>query len=173
MGWTTIPGIDKRALIRERTERQESESTIHECLAHSIRGTILWTVWEVTTKATGERHRFIGCDILYRDKEYDGWGYKDLCESMGPYYYTCPLKYLDLVPEVADASWREEVRAHHEKARRRRALIRGLKIGDTIRLREGCSPQALTVTSLKPLLGSSDGMLYRVMPRHIASPEEG
>jgi len=27
-----------------------------------------------------------------------GWGYKDLEASSGPFFYSCPSKYLDFVP---------------------------------------------------------------------------
>ena len=37
-------------------------------------------------------------------------------ESMHPYYYTCPLSYLDLAPEQS-ADWRAGVRAYHARRR--------------------------------------------------------
>jgi len=40
--------------------------------------------------------RWIGCDLLRSHKDF-GWGDKDLDESIGPYFSSCPLKYLDLV----------------------------------------------------------------------------
>ena len=53
------------------------------------------------------------------------WGYKDLDEAMFPYYFSCPLKYLDMVPiEIygGHPEWRERVRAYHahQKELRRR-----------------------------------------------------
>ena len=44
------------------------------------------------------------------------WGYKPLDESMHPYYYSCPLSYLDLAPEQS-AEWRAGVRAYHARRR--------------------------------------------------------
>ena len=35
---------------------------------------------------------------------------------MHPYYYTCPLSYLDLAPEQS-ADWRAGVRAYHARRR--------------------------------------------------------
>ena len=90
------------------------------CLAHCFRGGrfsgVLWAVWERTFSG-GERatERWITCDLLRYQKDY-GWGYKDMEESMHPYYYCCPLKYLEMVPidqYGGHAEWREGVRKHH------------------------------------------------------------
>jgi hypothetical protein len=58
-------------------------------------------------------------------KQYEGWGYKDLDESMGPYYFSCPLKYLDMVPidrYGGNAEWRAGVVAYHERQREKQKL---------------------------------------------------
>jgi hypothetical protein len=57
-----------------------------------------------------ERDTFIGCYLLA-----DGIGesgYKPMDESMGPFHFSCPLAYLDMVPET-NREWREHVRAYH------------------------------------------------------------
>jgi hypothetical protein len=43
------------------------------------------------------------------------WGYKDMDESMHPYYYDCPIGLLDLTPQAIESDWRKAVRAHHAK----------------------------------------------------------
>ena len=48
--------------------------------------------------------------------------HKPMCESMGPFYYSCPLGYLELVP-VADEQWRECVRSYHAKRRKKREVV--------------------------------------------------
>ncbi len=58
----------------------------------------------------GESLNFIRCDLLESSSE--GWGYKALEESSHPYYYDCPLHYLDLAPEQS-ADWRSGVRQFH------------------------------------------------------------
>jgi hypothetical protein len=78
-------------------------------------------------------------------------------ESMGPCYYSCPLKYLDLVPEPDNRyakEWRIKVRAYHA---RRKALV----IGATVKL-ERCTIPELTIVSLRPLLGMYAGIRYRI-----------
>ncbi|MCS7637428.1 hypothetical protein N0390_33235, partial [Pseudomonas aeruginosa] len=101
---------------------QETERASVKVIAHALRGNVLWSVTEVTAKVEGvHRHlapgqslRYIRCDLLERSG--GRWGYKPLDESMHPYYYTCPLSYLDLAPEQS-TDWRAGVRAYHARRR--------------------------------------------------------
>jgi len=123
MGWY-FSRQTRDQLISELIEPQESERARSEVLAHTLRSNVLWWVVRVTAKqagvldlAVGESTTFIRCDLL---KGSGGeWGYKPMDESMHPYYYSCPLRYLEMAP-VRSAEWREEVRAHHEQRRAKR-----------------------------------------------------
>lgn len=117
MGWY-FSRQSRSELIAELTAPQETERASATVIAHALRGNVLWSVVEVTAKtegvhrdlAPGQSLRYIRCDLLERS---DGqWGYKPLDESMHPYYYSCPLSYLDMAP-VQSPEWRERVRAHH------------------------------------------------------------
>jgi hypothetical protein len=134
MGWLFKSGSTRRDLIEERTqswERQSGDMLVKStCLAHCYRGNVfsgvLWSVWERTfTKDDAEvqpTERWIQCDLLQYQRDY-GWGYKDMEESMGPYYYSCPMKYLDMVPidtYGGNPEWRVEVMQHHERRRDKR-----------------------------------------------------
>ena len=141
MGWLFTCGSTRRGLIAERTEgweRSNDDGLLirSTCFAHCYRGGafsgVLWSVWERTFEKealpTEPPQRWIQCDLLYFNKRHDGWGYKDMEESMHPYYYSCPQKYLDLVPlDVfgGNAEWWEQVIEHHrlaaEKRKQRRA----------------------------------------------------
>ena len=138
MGWLYPYGSTRRTLIQERTEgweRTNSDGVIitSTCLAHCYRGNtfsgVLWAVWERTFTQDGAetspKQRWIGCDLLRY--QVDGWGYKDMDESMGPFYYSCPLKYLRMVPlDVygGNAEWREQVIAHHQRAQEKRQAMK-------------------------------------------------
>jgi hypothetical protein len=77
--------------------------------AHCTVDNILWTVEQ------GDKDKLIGCYLLgetSKPPEHCRWGYKGMCELMHPYYYTCPLSYLDMTP-VANEKWRERVRKYH------------------------------------------------------------
>lgn len=133
MGWLFKSGSNRQGLIEERTKGWEhvtadNMTVTSKCLAHCYRGNVfsgvLWTVWERTFEKDGEQvqptERRIGCDLLQYSKADEGWGYKDMEESMHPYYYSCPLRYLDMVPEVASEEWRRGVREHHARRKAQR-----------------------------------------------------
>jgi hypothetical protein len=133
MGWSFPTSPTRRStaiadLVKPWSGGRDEKTGITShtaCLAHCYRGGayrgILWAVFEVARKndelVVVETMRFIACFILQYAKEYDSWGYKDMEESMGPYYYSCPLKYFDMVPETNEGvqpKWREAVRQHHQ-----------------------------------------------------------
>jgi hypothetical protein len=157
MGWLFTSGQTRSELIHRRTKSWANEEAGLEakCLEHCTVGNVLWTVWEHRHR-DGAVQRYIGCDLMAPQRGY-GWGYKDMEESMGPCYYSCPLKYLDQVPEPDSRyakEWRGKVRAYHAK---RKALV----IGATVKL-ERCSIPELTIVSLRPLLGMYAGIRYRI-----------
>jgi hypothetical protein len=157
MGWLYTSGITRSELIARRTKPWENQGLSARCLEHTCVGNVLWTVWEHTKD--GKAERFIGCDLL-AGHNGSGWGYKDMEESMGPCYYSCPLKYLDLVPEPDSPyakEWRTKVREYHA----RRARARALKVGETVAL-VGCRIPEVTITSIRPLRGTYGGRLYRI-----------
>ena len=140
MGWLFTPGSNRQSLIKDRTsewQRTNDDGTTIKttCLAHCFRGNcfsgVLWSVFERTfvrdDLITQPSQRWIQCDLLQYSRSDDGWGYRDMEESMHPYYYSCPNKYLELVPIETyggNAAWRDCVRQHHqaslEKRRSRR-----------------------------------------------------
>lgn len=132
MGTTYQRGARKADIIARRTRAYRGTTTegigvSGNCLAHAWRpergapGGVLWTVWEHTYDDGRPAKRFIGCDVLSCETGF-GWGFKDEEESMHPYYYSCPLGYLDMVPAECEP-WRAGVRAM--AAQRRAAPRRG------------------------------------------------
>ena len=143
MGWLFKAGYSRKQLIAERIEGWEHTTdtgvlVINKCLAHCYRGGVfsgvLWSVWERNSFDKDDQlaqptERWIACDLLSYQRHY-GWGYKDICESMGPCQCSCPLSYLDIVPVDrygGNEKWREGVRSYHakqtEKRRARRAAL--------------------------------------------------
>lgn len=116
MGWYFTCGASRKDIISERTENCKSARASSTCIAHCTRGNVLWAVWEQYRSDTGHIERFITCDLLQRDGNY-GWGYKPMDESMHPYYYTCPEKYLNMGTRVFCQDWREGVRKYHNYRR--------------------------------------------------------
>jgi hypothetical protein len=121
MGWFYTYGASRQDIIRELTEDHRDTTGFHTLAKFSNGFTQLYAVHEYRT-AQGETKRFIGVYLLQRSSE--GWGYKPMEEEMHPYFYGCPLKYLDMAP-VACAEWREKVKAywkHRAEKRQRRAV---------------------------------------------------
>lgn len=142
MGWFYNNGGSRKDLVEELVESRERTTdqgvvVTTTCLAHCYRGGVfsgsLWAVWERTFLKDGEQveqtHRWITCDLVqcYRGD----WGYKPLDESMHPYYFSCPLGYLEKVPldqYGGNAEWREGVQRYHarqaEKRQAKRMAVR-------------------------------------------------
>ncbi|HBO3772371.1 hypothetical protein [Pseudomonas aeruginosa] len=121
MGWL-FSSRTRSELIQDLIRPEDTARASVRVLVHTLRGKVLWSVTEVTAKtegvhpdlAPGESMRYIRCDLLQRSG--GEWGYKAIDESMAPYYYSCPLRYLDMAKELSPA-WREKVRAHHARRR--------------------------------------------------------
>ena len=78
----------------------------------TLKGTELWTIMQDAAGA-----RFIVLFLLA--KERGSYGYKVMDESMGPYYYKCPVSFLDRVP-ATNHEWRAKVYAYADLKRRDR-----------------------------------------------------
>lgn len=146
-GWYTRKDVI-RHLIKDDEPRLKT-------LAHCVRGNILWTVqkWDNTADP------FIGCYILLGPVKGDGndpyaCGYKGMDESVHPYYYNCPVRYLDMAPEVCP-EWRAIVRKHAA------ARATKLKVGLIAELKT-CTIPAVEITSVKPLRGRANWTTYRL-----------
>lgn len=124
------------------TYRQSKEQFVSELLSKfspgeliksSVRGNRLWVLVNHPTNRTP----IIGLFLMYCE---DGcWGYKDMSEVDGPFFYDCPLGFLNEAPEPdgfnmnhgdSGKTWREFVRSYHNGVRNRRHL----KVGDMVTL---------------------------------------
>lgn len=156
MGWYYTSNATRKDIIRELTQDANLKT-----LAHTVRGNVLWTVQE-----TNNGNKFIACYLLSSPRLKGEAGYKPMDESMGPYYYSCPLPYLDMAPEC-NAEWRADVRKWHKRRSQK------LAVGQTITLVPTCNPNKLLVTSLKPLRGKDGfGRTWSIPRRMLADTEE-
>lgn len=115
MGWYYTSGATKAQIIEELTASRSDGIRRWETLHRTVRGNVLWTVEEITGGISPKR--LIGCYLLASNK--GDWGYKPMEEAVGPCYYSCPLKYLDMVP-IANNNWRLRVYAYHEDLKAKR-----------------------------------------------------
>lgn len=130
MGWSFGYGDTKQDVIRQWTEEQGwGEGKVVLAIRHCVRGNVLYTVHEIREKETGKAvTRFIAVILLGTDG-HGNWGYKDMTESMGPCYHSCPLAYLDMVPCPGGyaTEWREAVRAYWA-GKKTPKLVDGMKM---------------------------------------------
>lgn len=127
MGWDYVKGWTKADLVANliKPENFSAGSNAHsswimqinrKTLAHCClpqRGCssdpshVLWQVIrDRVTNPAGEvtEEKYILCTLL--QPGYGGYGYKSIMEKEGPYYWDCPVEYLDMVP-VANQEWRD------------------------------------------------------------------
>ncbi len=147
MGWSFTKNQSKRDLIQRLT----SDATDHPMLASSTIGNHLWTVRRHPTLGL-----YIRLDLLSKEKGY-GWGYKAMSEAMYPYYYTCPLRYLEIVP-VANQEWRNAVINYHKRKKQT------FTVGQRVKLYE----REYTITAVLPdKKGYSLDNIYRMPMRMV------
>jgi hypothetical protein len=167
MGWLFTPSYnqksDRKAFIADTIRTQDASNKdgkigTFTCLKHCLRGNVLWAVWEISyIDPKKESITFIACYLIQFGGERNGWGYKDMEEASGPFYYSCPSSYLDMAP-VKNEEWREKVRAYH-------GATKNLKVGDTFKLVGG---RDCHLVSKRPMIGIVDGTRYRIPRRMIA-----
>jgi hypothetical protein len=149
MGWSFRYNQTKESLIKELTENQtgsypENKMMSWICLDYSIKGNCLWSVWERINSDTNKSNKYIRLDLLRYSKEDGGYGYKDMCESMGPFYYSCPLKFFSMAP-VANQEWRNEVMKKHAETKAKKSCALKVNIGDIVELVPECKVKALKI----------------------------
>lgn len=112
MGWDGCDDWKKKSdVVKSRLNDYAVDSTF-EVLASKSTKSGLWIV--VRNRQTGLKGIFF--DLIQKERGH--WYVKSMDESMGPYYYDCPAKFLDLVPPRASEAfmfnldWRSRVQAN-------------------------------------------------------------
>ena len=86
------------------------------CLGKTYKGAsfagVLYGAFLIECEEDGEwveKDRYILVAMIRCQKSLpQPWGYKDMDESVHPFYYGCPLKYFALVPKVTNQKWRDQ-----------------------------------------------------------------
>ncbi len=121
MGWLFPYGATRRSLIAELIEPATWTNAANvvvdrQTIAHCTRGNVLWCVVQISLDGR-EEQCFIVCNLLKRDNTSGDWGYKDMDEGCGPFYYTVPPKYLKLAYSGINEEWRASVDAYQQRRR--------------------------------------------------------
>lgn len=164
MGWLfhSNPDIGKKELVAE-LRRPHRFSKGCAVLKSSVVGNNHWYLLRAPDGTVT-----IGLDLLQSGGIGEGWGYKAMDESCGPFYHDCPLSYLDQVtaPVGYAAEWRSRVREHHAAKKARPKLKAGVVVtygGYDYRLDAPAGPRkGWNVTRV------ADGIAFRMKARQLA-----
>ena len=144
MGWTVELEFRTRKqfiahLVAPWTSKEWQESggtkgVSSVCLKHVYRGAphkgVLYSLHE-NTYADGRKVKFAVVWLIQLFRP-DGWGYKDMEASMGPYYHAFPLSWLEGIDESGYAKeWIERVKKYWEdrkQAQRERRVLRARRM---------------------------------------------
>ena len=138
MGWTETYYYSKLTQKERRQELDKLFTWENASSAYSIeRSAIVGNTYYAAVRQENKETQAIdvwGVVCLMSERK-DGcgywYGYKDMSEDMGPYYYDCPVAILDLLTPTdnEDANeWRDKCREYAKKPK-----LSKLKEGDIIR----------------------------------------
>jgi hypothetical protein len=163
MGWL-FGWSSRKDLVDHVTKPWENDQSKIEVIAKKFSGNNMWCVFERTAKlAPTDKERFIVVFLIRGGRGNDcfRWGYKDESEEMGPCEVSCPLKFLDMVPDPGGyaTEWRKRVREYHAKRNQK------LAVGQIIKLSNG---KDYRIIQVRPLRGVEleSGNYYR-LPRRM------
>jgi hypothetical protein len=116
--------MNPKSIAAEFTAGWEGMACVAACLTAEDGQLVLWAVMECTKpygKLEGPRyrpagHRWILCVLI--DCYRGDWGYKDMDETVGPNYYSCPVEFLDMAPQPETdwaRDWRLKVLANTQR----------------------------------------------------------
>lgn len=138
MGWTETYYYTKLSHKERRQELDklftwESESKTYKVLRSSIVSNTYYAAVEMIEKESGSRDVWgTVCLMSERKEGYGYWyGYKYMSEDMGPYYYDCPIKILDLLTPTDNEQANEWRKRCYEKAKKPK--LSSMKEGDRIK----------------------------------------
>jgi len=114
MGWTSMKGLDEGSALSMALAEYESHSRLdwhyREANDEDRQGE-LYLLLENRAGRT-----LIGITLI--SNEGGDWGWKHMDESMMPFYFKCPLDFLDRADEPVNesaAKWRQGVVEYHKE----------------------------------------------------------
>jgi hypothetical protein len=185
MGWTFDPSMTRlREVLVDRTAQctiknmQSVAIGQTQCLKkkyvlYTPRTGTLWTVLEQSWFNGDPPKRWIGCDLIEWGGKKRGWGWKSMTEEVGPTDLTCPLVYLEMVPDPGGlaTAWRSSVQAYANATKTGKRLVSCLKPGDRVYLKTPYIGDELVFVGMRGTKAlaqrASTGTMYVVKPRTI------
>jgi len=113
MGWDFGSYESKQEFIDSLTQSYENEDAFYTCMEHKSYSGIMWSVWQRLDKSLASVQRNL---VRPHKRQCSSLRAQGNERKHGPFYYSCPLEYLDLVPDPESKyskGWRDEVRKFH------------------------------------------------------------
>ena len=130
MGWLYPYETTTRESLITYLRRPERFGDNLELVRSTVKGNRHWYLMRI--KDTGLH--VIGLDLMQGTRGEASWGYKDMDESVGPFYYDVPITYLDAPADEtvgSTAAWRARVRHHHAEQKNKKPEAGGIvRFGD-------------------------------------------
>jgi hypothetical protein len=120
--------IGRKAHIESLTN-QRHFSPGYTPITHRVVGN---HIWQLVQRPDGTK--FITLDLIAKERG-GAWGYKNMDEDSGPYYFDCPLTLLDKAdpPATPNATaWRAKVWEYADRLKRLKREMQTLKPGSVI-----------------------------------------
>ena len=125
-------------ITREFTH--DSGTSASMVIAAAAVGSTIYAAIRNHDRASGKSYVFCAV-ILFKNNERDGFGYKDMDESMGPCEVDCPDRIMRLLSPIEElpnpgyaAQWRASVAVAKARKAEARLKISKLAIGDKVKL---------------------------------------
>lgn len=125
MGWFYPYETTTRESLVTYLRRPERFGDKVELLRSTVRGNRHWYLMRI--RETGLH--FIGLDLMQGTRGQSSWGYKDMDESVAPFYYDVPITYLDAPADETvghTAEWRARVRRYHAEQKTKKPEAGGI-----------------------------------------------
>ncbi len=161
--------------LATRIKKQGFTTKVLECAATFTEAYLAIEVGD----ASGPKEVFaVVCLLSYRPKDYFNFGYKDMSEDMGPYYYNCPehiLKLLTPTENKLALEWREKcwerIRAKKARPKLREGMI--IKFAEPIEFTSGIKESVFQIKDLRRLIVADRwGYQYKIRRKRLEEPFE-
>jgi len=118
MGWTYMRSLGGHATPKDYLDAQftfeTSDASLKVLRSELADDRVYYAAVERLPRAGGDRIVFgLVCLVDHDPQWVDRFGYKDMTETMGPYYWDCPVEILDLLTPAENAfavEWRRKCR---------------------------------------------------------------
>jgi hypothetical protein len=112
MGWTYSREWENKEDVVDYLKDCYNDGIVHS-ETYEEGQHILWTILCIKDNLADNSKYLIVCDLI-SPSQY-GWGHKTIDEMMGPFYYSCPIHFLNLTEksEYKNKGWRKNVVEYH------------------------------------------------------------